>query len=198
MKKIVIIGPESTGKSTLCEQLANKYGTLWCPEFARQYLLKHGMEYSYDDLLTIAKGQIDLENKFVEEVTKAESRQNESDLKTGSDKGSQQESPEFLFIDTDMYVMKVWCEVVFENCHTWVLKQIAKRQYDLFLLCDVDLPWVKDELREYPDLEFRKNLFKMYRDLLINQKTKWAEISGTDTQRLQMAVSIIDTVFGRR
>ena len=97
-----------------------------------------------------------------------------------------------------MYVMKVWCEVVFENCYTWILKQIALRQYDLIFLCDVDLPWVKDELREYPDLEFRKKLFNMYRDLLINQKTKWAEISGTDTQRLQMAVSIIDTVFKRR
>jgi nicotinamide riboside kinase len=94
--------------------------------------------------------------------------------------------------------MKVWCEVVFENCYTWILKQIALRQYDLIFLCNVDLPWVKDELREYPDLEFRKKLFNMYRDLLINQKTKWAEISGTDTQRLQMAVSIIDTVFKRR
>jgi nicotinamide riboside kinase len=94
--------------------------------------------------------------------------------------------------------MKVWCEVVFENCYTWVLKQIALRQYDLFFLCDVDLPWVKDELREYPELEFRKKLFNMYRDLLINQKTRWAEISGTNAQRLQMAVSIIDTVFKRR
>jgi NadR type nicotinamide-nucleotide adenylyltransferase len=175
MRKIVVIGPESTGKSTLSAQLAEHYKTCWCPEFAREYLKETGGKYSFADLLNIAHGQLELEDTML-----------------------LQAKNNFYFIDTDMYVMKVWCEVVFENCHTWILKQIAKRQYDLFLLCDVDLPWVKDELREYPDLEFRKNLFKMYRDLLINQKTKWAEISGTDAQRLQMAVSIIDTVFGKR
>ena len=175
MRKIVVIGPESTGKSTLCSQLAEHYNTCWCPEFAREYLLERGGNYNYGDLLNIAHGQLELEDTMLTQA------------KNG-----------FYFIDTDMYVMKVWCEVVFENCYTWILKQIALRQYDLIFLCDVDLPWVKDELREYPDLEFRKKLFNMYRDLLINQKTKWAEISGTDTQRLQMAVSIIDTVFRRR
>jgi NadR type nicotinamide-nucleotide adenylyltransferase len=175
MRKIVVIGPESTGKSTLCSQLAEHYETCWCPEFAREYLLQRGGKYNYSDLLNIAHGQLELEDTMLTQA------------KNG-----------FYFVDTDMYVMKVWCEVVFENCYTWILKQIALRQYDLFFLCDVDLPWVKDELREYPDLEFRKKLFNMYRDLLINQKTKWAEISGTDTQRLQMAVSIINTVFKRR
>lgn len=174
MKQIVVIGPESTGKSTLCAQLAEHYKTCWCPEFAREYLLETKGKYNFTDLLNIAHGQLELEDTMLSQAKN------------------------FYFIDTDMYVMKVWCEVVFENCHTWILKQIAKRQYDLYLLCDVDLPWVKDELREYPDLEFRKKLFSMYKDLLINQKTKWSEISGTDTQRLQMAVSIIDTVFQRR
>ena len=175
MKKIVIIGPESTGKSTLCEQLAEHYSTSWCPEFAREYLKETGGKYGFGDILNIAHGQLELEDTM---LTQAKNN--------------------FYFIDTDMYVTKVWCEVVFENCHTWILKQIALRQYDLFFLCDVDLPWVKDELREYPDLEFRKKLFKMYKDLLINQKTKWAVISGTDAQRLQMAVSIINTVFPER
>ena len=101
------------------------------------------------------------------------------------------------FIDTDMYVMKVWCEVAFNNCHTWILKQIVARKYDLILLCDVDLPWIKDDLREYPDLNFRRKLFKMYQDLLINQGTKWAVISGSYAERLQAALSIIKTVFGK-
>lgn len=174
MKKIVVIGPESTGKSTLCEQLADHYKTSWCPEFAREYLKQTGGNYSYSDLLNIAHGQLQLEDTVI------------------------RKAKNFYFIDTDMYVMKVWCEVAFEQCHTWILKQIASRSYDLYLLCDVDLPWAKDELREYPDLEFRKKLFKIYKDILIHQKTKWAEISGADAQRLQMAVSIIDTVFGRK
>ena len=175
MRKIVIIGPESTGKSTLCSQLAEHYKTCWCPEFAREYLKETGGKYSFHDLLNIAHGQLELEDTMLTQA------------KNG-----------FYFIDTDMYVMKVWCEVVFETCHTWILKQIALRKYDLFFLCDIDLPWVKDDLREYPDLEFRKRLFKMYRDLMVTQKTKWAEISGTHAQRLQTAISIIDTVFTKR
>jgi len=175
MRQIVVIGPESTGKSTLCSQLAEHYKTCWCPEFAREYLKETSGKYSFADLLNIAHGQLELEETMLTQA------------KNG-----------FYFIDTDMYVMKVWCEVVFENCHTWILKQIALRQYDFYFLCDVDLPWVKDELREYPDPEFRKRLFKMYKDLLVAQKTKWSEISGTDAQRLQTAISIIDTVFGRR
>lgn len=175
MKKIVVIGPESTGKSTLCEQLAQHYKTVWCPEFAREYLKETNGKYNYADLLTIAHGQLKLEDTMI-----AQAKNN------------------FCFIDTDMYVMKVWCEVVFEQCHTWILKQIALRKYDLYFLCDVDLPWVHDELREYPDLNFRKKLFNMYKDILIHQKTKWSEISGTDMQRFQMAVSVLDTVYPGR
>jgi NadR type nicotinamide-nucleotide adenylyltransferase len=174
MKKVVIIGPESTGKSTLTEQLATHYKTAWCPEFAREYLKENGTDYSFDDLLNIARGQITLEDNL---LTQAKNN--------------------FYFIDTDMHVMKVWCEVAFNNCHTWILKQIAARNYDLFLLCDTDLPWVKDDLREYPDLEIRRRLFKMYKDLLVNEGTKWAVVSGNYAERLQIALSIINTVFGK-
>ncbi len=174
MKKIVIIGPESTGKSTLCEKLSQHYNTVWCPEFAREYLSENGMDYSFDDLLNIARSQVALEYNMLTEA------------KNG-----------LYFIDTDMYVMKVWCEVAFNNCHTWILKQIASQQYDLYLLCDVDLPWVKDDLREYPDLGMRKRLFQMYKDLLINSGTKWAVVSGNNEERLHTAISIINTVFSK-
>jgi NadR type nicotinamide-nucleotide adenylyltransferase len=175
IKKIVIIGPESTGKSTLCSQLAAHYNTLWVPEFAREYLLKHGMDYTYDNLLKIAKGQIALEEKFAAEVS--------IDGTTSEQK---------LFIDTDMYVMKVWCEFVFEKCHNFILDQIAARHYDLYLLCNIDLPWVKDELREYPDLESRNKLYHFYKELMINQATPWLDISGDYEQRLQTAITSID------
>ncbi len=70
LKKIVIIGPECTGKSTLCQQLATHYKTIWCPEFAREYLLQHGMDYNYDDLLKIAMGQLELEDALLSEAKK--------------------------------------------------------------------------------------------------------------------------------
>ncbi|HQW84374.1 MAG TPA: ATP-binding protein, partial [Ferruginibacter sp.] len=148
IKKIVIIGPESTGKSTMCSLLARHYKTLWVEEYAREYLLKNGTNYSFENLLDVAKGQIELEEKAIKN----------SILKNQNSK---------LFIDTDMYVMKVWCEFVFNNCHHWILNRIAERKYDLYLLCNIDLPWVKDELREYPDLESRKKLYKYYKDILI-------------------------------
>ena len=171
-KKIVVIGPESTGKSTLCEQLAMHYKTNWVKEYAREYLLKNGTEYNFDDLLTIAKGQIQEEEKFLTL---------NSQLST-------------LFIDTDMYVMKVWCEFVFDKCHRWILDQIAERKYDLYLLCNVDLPWVKDELREYPDLESRQKLYHIYKDIVINQHVPWVDISGNYDERLQKAIISVDKI----
>lgn len=172
MKKIVIIGPESAGKSTLCSHLAEHYQTVWCPEYAREYLKEIQGNYTYADLLNIAHGQLELEDVMLTQAGNG-----------------------LYFIDTDMYVMKVWCEVAFDQCHTWILKQIAARQYDMYFLCDADLPWVHDGLREYPDLEFRKKLVKVYKDILVNSNAPWVMINGTDTQRLQTAVSVIDAVF---
>lgn len=179
IKKIVIIGPESTGKSTLCEQLAQYYGMQWCPEFAREYLLTNGKNYSFDDLLTIAKGQLALEEEYTALVNSQWSLSEERTWVNPHSMVSTHHSP-LLFIDTDMYVMKVWCEYVFGKCHQFILDQIVERKYDLYLLCNTDLPWVKDELREYPDEKNRKELYHIYKDLLVNQKVPWMEISGTD------------------
>ena len=175
IKKIVVVGPESTGKSTLCEKLAAHYNTLWVPEYAREYLEKNGAEYTYDDLLTIAKGQIDLEEKLTAH--------------------SFQLSAHSLFIDTDMYVMKVWAEFVFNKCHNWILNRIAERKYDLYLLCDVDLPWVEDALREYPDKKVRERLYRFYKDLMVNQSIPWCNISGNYEERFKKAVKFIDSSF---
>jgi len=183
LKKIVIIGPESTGKSTLCEQLAQHYETMWCPEFAREYLLSNGTDYEFDDLLTIAKGQLALEDEY----TTTLERNSLPMLEAGG------HLP--LFIDTDMYVMKVWCEFVFRRCHRFILDQIVTRKYDLYLLCNTDLPWVKDELREYPDLESRRKLYHIYKDIMVNQPIPWVDIRGNDDERLQLAIRAIDPLL---
>ena len=180
LKKIVIIGPESTGKSTLCEELARYFRTAWIPEFAREYLLTNGKEYTYNDLLTIAKGQIASEEKIAEQFTAPHSP------------FTIHHSP-LLFIDTDMYVMKVWCEFVFGKCHQWIIDQIVERKYDLYLLCNTDLPWTKDELREYPESKTREKLFRIYKDIMINQNTPWIEIKGILENRAQHAIEAINS-----
>ncbi len=183
IRKVVILGPESTGKSTLCEQLAQHYETRWCPEYARTWLLQNGTQYSFEDLLTIAEGQLQLEDEYT----------NQLEIESLPLLESGGNIP--LFIDTDMYVMKVWGEFVFGKCHRFVLDNILKRKYDLYLLCDVDLPWTKDELREYPDIKTRQTLFRMYQDLLINQSTPWSLVTGTGEERLRSAIRAVDKIL---
>ena len=180
IQKIVVLGPESTGKSTLCAALAAHYQTIWTPEYARTYLSEHGTNYSYDDLLTIAKGQIQNENESLASLNK-----NIVDHPT-------QKISNKLIVDTDMYVMKVWCEYVFNNCHHYILEQINQRSYDLYLLCDIDLPWAADEMREYPDAGPRLELFTIYKELLINQNIPWGIVSGVGAQRTTNAIQLID------
>lgn len=181
LQKIVVLGPESTGKSTLCEALAKHYNAVNCKEYARQYLHENGIKYNYNDLLTIAKGQIRLEEEAIQKIQ--HHHNNVSPI---------------LIIDTDMYVMKVWCEYVFNNCHTYILDQIHTRKYDLYLLCDIDLPWTLDEMREYPDEKPRQELFAIYKDILINQNTPWAVVSGKGEQRTKNAINIIDKIIGSK
>lgn len=181
--KVVIIGPESTGKSTLCTQLAAHYKTLWCPEFARDYLLLHGTNYTFNDLLTIARGQLELEQEYTKKVIELWKRNGETTRKP------------LLFIDTDMYVMKVWCEFVFNNCHQFIVDEIVRSRCSLYFLCNTDLPWVRDELREYPDLTSREKLFHMYQDILINQTTPWVKISGNYDERFLNAINAIEEII---
>ena len=178
IKKVVAIGPESTGKSTLCQQLATHYNTLWCPEYAREYLLKHGTDYSFDDLLTIAKGQLALEEAYIKKLQ----------LLPGNEQ-------QILFVDTDMYVMKVWCEVVFGKCHQFILDKIDEQKTDLYLLCNIDLTWFKDELREYPDFEIREKLYHIYKDILTNQPVPWAIVSGVNDMRLKVALGAVNKLL---
>ena len=193
-RKIVVLGPESTGKSTLCEMLAAHYQTIWVKEYAREYLLKNGTAYSFENLLDIAKGQIALEDAALHSISNNPGIQN---INTAISPFTIHHSPftiphSQLFLDTNMYVMKVWCEFVFNKCHHWILNQIVERKYDLYLLCNIDLPWIEDELREYPDLVTREKLYHHYKDIMINQQVPWIDISGTYDQRLQKAIQAVD------
>lgn len=153
----------------MCAQLASYYNTVWVPEYAREHLLSHGPTYTYNDLLEIAQRQLNLEEQVA------------ANAKNG-----------ILFIDTEMYVMKIWCEFVFGKTHQWILDRLAENRYDLYLLCAPDLPWTQDPLREYPDIETRLRLFHLYRDSLINQPVPWQEIRGIQEERLLSAVAATD------
>ena len=161
----------------MCEQLAKHYHTYWCPEYARQYLVENGREYQFEDLLAIAKGQLRLEETITQKAI-AENKQ-------------------LLFVDTDMYVMKVWGEYVFGRCDNFILEEIVKRRYDYYFLANIDLPWTPDELREYPNEKPRTELFHIYKDILENQSVPWSLVSGMGEERFEMAYRMVDGYFGK-
>ncbi len=182
LKKIVILGPESTGKSTLCAQLAAHYKSSWVPEYARTYLQDTGNAYAYEDLWEIAKGQKlgaeNAEKNYYKMHAVAEGK------------------PAYpLFIDTDLYVLKIWSEISFDKCDNRILTGIAQTKQDLYLLCNTDLPWVEDPLREYPDLAMRQRILAHYKDAMVNQQVPWVDIKGDYTQRLKIAIEHIDTLL---
>ncbi len=115
------------------------FDTEWVREYAREYLEEHGMKYGYETLTMIARGQLALEDK---RTADKEAKQRETE--PGSANG-------LLFIDTDLYVIKVWSEYVFGRCEAWILDEIVRRKYDGYLFANTDLPWADDPLREYPD-----------------------------------------------
>lgn len=194
LKKVVIIGPESTGKSTLCQQLATHFNTSWCSEFAREYLLTHGTNYDIEDLELIAKGQLALEDSESQKLISSFAKAEENTWVNTQTLQSTNHAP-ILFIDTDMYVMKVWASFVFNKAIDFIEESIANRKYDLYLLCKNDLPWVNDPLREYPNEEPREELFQIYYELLQNQSTPFSIITGSYQQRLQQAIQAVNSIL---
>ena len=164
--RIAIIGPESTGKSLLAEQLAMHYKTAWVPEYSREYLRDLDRQYSYDDVLSIAKGQYEMEQQMMSNTRK------------------------MLFCDTEFIVNKIWCDDKFGKCHPWILYMIDAYPYDLYLLCNTDLPWEADPMREDP--HNRERLFTLYLNELKERKLNFSIINGKGEERLRNAINIVD------
>lgn len=176
VKKIAIIGPESTGKTTLAKELANYFGGVMVPEFARSFLEKQGPEYSYEDLRKIAEGQLGLEDEIV------------SSLINGTNRP-------IIFSDTELSVIRVWSEVVFGRCDHFILSSIAARPYDHYLLTFPDLDWEPDILREYPNEKERHRHFHYYLDAVINQSSPFSIIRGKGEGRKQEAIRALSYLF---
>ncbi|MEI7981580.1 MAG: ATP-binding protein [Bacteroidota bacterium] len=166
IRKIAITGPESTGKSMLSEQLADHYNTLWVPEFAREYLELLNRPYEEKDIVLISQQQIIQEDRLSGRANR------------------------FLFCDTELIVTKIWSEVKYGRCDAWILNEIQYHSYDLFLLCDIDLPWEYDPLREHPHQ--RRFLFDLYHQELKSRNFPFYIIRGFGPERLKDAIIKID------
>jgi NadR type nicotinamide-nucleotide adenylyltransferase len=165
-KRVAIIGPECTGKSELSKFLADHYKTEWVPEYARAYIDNLRRPYNQTDLLTIAHGQVRLEDEYARDANT------------------------FLFCDTNLYVIKVWSMFKYGNCEKEILDQIANRKYDLYLLTYVDITWEEDPLREHPTK--RQELYDIYLNEMKNQSVPFVEIKGEREQRRATALQAIE------
>jgi NadR type nicotinamide-nucleotide adenylyltransferase len=172
-KKIVVIGPESTGKSSLCKFLAQHYNTTWVAESARTYLEMHGINYNIADVAQMAKMQI-----------------------AANDAEAYNTTHSFIFCDTDMLVMQVWCEFVFNSCPPFILENLANSDTTFYLLAAPTIPWVRDNLREYPDEKTRQYLYQCYLHLVQETTKPFAVINATTfTEREAQAIAAIDNFF---
>ena len=163
--KIAVTGPESTGKSALCEALAQHYHGHWIPEYARQFLETHGADYNFETLGAIARGH-------VQKLRKELPRQG------------------LVFIDTDLINLKVWSEVVFGTCHPAIAENMSLEEEHKYLLSYPDIPWEDGPFREGP--ENREEIFDLHRREIAATHRPYEVVKGLGEARLQNAIAIVD------
>ena len=166
VKRIAITGPESTGKSSLARELAQIFSTVWVPEYARDYLQILDRPYEEGDILRIAQGQLRAEENMIHHAS------------------------QFVFCDTDLLVTWIWSMVKYGKCAPWIEKKLSEHRYDLYLLCNIDLPWEYDPLREHPDK--RLMLFDLYHNELTKRGFPFGVVSGEGAARTATAVDLVN------
>ena len=171
--RIVLYGPESSGKTTLAKALAKEFETTWVPEFARNYLQEKWDQKkevcSLEDLIIIAKGQINQENNLIEDAN------------------------EFLFCDTNVLITKAWSETHFNGyCAPEIQYWVDTFKYDHYFLTDIDVPWQADDLRDSPNS--RKQMFDYFENLLKNKKASYTLLKGNLNLRLGKAKKTLETL----
>lgn len=165
-KRIAILGPESTGKSTLAVQLAEHFNTAYVAEYGREYTDQIDMRrFSLEDIEKIGRGQAIREDLAARKANR------------------------ILICDTELITTQIWSEIYFKQCPSWVLEENQRRTYDLYLLMNIDIPWVDDGTREFPHL--RQFHFDRIKEELENRKIPYHIVSGFGPKRTMCAVRII-------
>lgn len=170
MRRVVVTGSECTGKTTLAEALAEHYGTLWVPEFVRQYVDEKQGPLRYEDVEPIARGQIELEERLAAEASR------------------------LLVQDTDLLSTVIYSRHYYGRCPRWIEEALGQRLADLYLLAGIDVPWVPDgEQRDRG--ERREEMQELFRAALEDRGLAFVEVHGSRRRRLEQAVGAIDELL---
>lgn len=163
--EIIVTGPESSGKTTIAARLAERHNTIWVEEFARKYLQELGRPYTRHDIAEIARGQAAWQAQAL----------------------GHPQARNFVFVDTDALVCKIWEEVKFGACSPVTETLWRNSKAGLYLLCAPDLPWQYDPLRETPDPMARWALFERYKQALANEHKTFLVLKGGICERVETA-----------
>ena len=177
LKVIVVTGPESTGKSTLCQQLAEHFHSEYIAEYARDYVAERDYKYTYEDVEHIARHQHEHLKQRIEQIKNTPSSTDE---------------PYLLFVDTHLIITKVWFEKVYGREPEWIAEAIAQSPVDLYLLCQPDTPWEYDPVRENPNI--RPELYARYKQLIEQHDFPYEEVSGLGEKRLKCALQKLKNI----
>lgn len=153
LTRICLTGPESTGKTELAKLLARELGTVWVPEFAREYAEKHGNDLTADDVEPIARGQIANEDRLAPQANRV------------------------LLLDTDLISTVVYARHYYGACPSWIVEEAKRRRAGLYLLLDTDIEWQADAARDAGG-DAREDLFDAFRAALDEFETRWEIVSG--------------------
>lgn len=167
MIRVVVTGSECTGKTTLAQALAKHYGTPWVLEYVRQFVEEQGRAPEYRDVEAIARGQIALEDSLSTQASR------------------------LLIQDCDLLSTIVYSRHYYDDCPPWIEQALLDRRADLYLLADIDVPWVPDgDQRDRGDR--REEMQHFFRQALLDRGLQFVEIQGSPERRLSRAISVID------
>ena len=172
MIRVVLTGSESTGKTTLAEQLAKHFGADFVPEFVREFAEKKGGSIDFSDHGPIARGQMALEDEHIA-------------------RGSP-----LIIQDTDLLSTAVYCEHYFGRCPPWIQETAAARKPDLYLLCDIDIPWIPDGVRDRG--ERRDEMQALFREAVVKSGVPFVESRGGADDRVRAAIDAVRQIISDR
>jgi len=175
--RFALFGPESTGKSTLAERLAARFGEPWVPEYVRQFWDDHGGLIVAADLDAIARGQIAAEESAALRARRV------------------------LFCDTELLTNVLWADLLFAgHCPAWVRREADVRasRYTLYLLCDTDLAFTPDPQRCFADEAGRTLCRRLWRETLVARGLPFVEIDGDWPQRERKAILAVENALRGR
>ena len=174
--KVAILGAESTGKTTLCRDLAAHFGCPWVPEYMRSYLQakwdNEQLTCTWDDLLPIAQGQIELENELAEQAAQTSNNNHH------------------LFCDTSLFELMVYSNWYYGDCPKALTQAALAHHYDMILLTEVDIPWVADDLRDSPHQ--REDISDYFASQLTLHNKSFQRIGGDRDERVQQVVKLLE------